>query len=217
MATRTVKLFKIHSSVAFTIPFPAVPRLKLANGDWMLMYIDDDHINVMRMGPRDMKPEWLCEIRKLTYDGTTAKLILPASICKAFSLNVGDKLKIRIGKKPDGTEFIVLKPARPTLRIRMKHFDTESQLDVYRLTPEGDVDPNYAPVKKMISHSTRLKIENDMEEGNTDAVEKEIADDMKVPKYINMVVPDDYEPEVFLMEDELQAITAKEADESSDT
>ena len=99
----------------------------------------------------------------------------------------------------------------------MKHFETESQLDVYRLTPEGDVDQNYPPVKKMISHSTRIKIENDMEEGNTDAVEKEIADDMKVPKYINMAVPDDYEPEVFLMEDELQAITAKEADESSDT
>ena len=52
MPTRTVKLFKIHSSVALTIPSPAVPRLKLANGDWMLMYIDDDHINVMRMGPR---------------------------------------------------------------------------------------------------------------------------------------------------------------------
>ena len=77
-----------------------------------------------------------------------AKLILPASLRKAFSLKVGDELKIRTGKKPDGTEFIMLKPARPTLRVRMKHFETESQLDVYRLTPEGDVDPNYAPVKK---------------------------------------------------------------------
>ena len=99
----------------------------------------------------------------------------------------------------------------------MKHFDTESQLDVYRLTPEGDVDPNYAPVKKMISHSTRIKIENDMEKGNEDAVQEEVAEDMKVPKYINMAVPDDYEPEVFLREDELQAIMADEADESSDT
>ena len=99
----------------------------------------------------------------------------------------------------------------------MKHFETESQLDVYRLTPEGDVDPNYAPVKKMIPHSTRIKIENDMEDGNTDAVEKEIADDMKVPKYINMAVPDDYEPEVFLREGELQAVTEDEADASSDS
>ena len=39
---------------------------------------------------------------------------------------------------------------------------------------------------------------------------------MKVPKYINMAVPDDYEPEVFLMEDELQAITKKDADESTE-
>ena len=85
----------------------------------MLMYIDDDHINVMRMGPRDMKPEWPCEIRTLTYDGTTAKLILPAPICKAFSLKVGDELKLRIGGKSNGTEFIMLKPARPTLRIRI--------------------------------------------------------------------------------------------------
>ena len=96
MPTRTVKLFRIHSSVAFTIPIHVVPRLKLANKDWMLMYIDDDHINVMRMGPRDMKPEWPCEIRTVSYTGGQAKLILPASLCKAFSLNVGDKLKIRI-------------------------------------------------------------------------------------------------------------------------
>ena len=217
MPTRIIKLFKMHSSVAFTVPFQAVPRLNLANGDRMLMYIDDDHINVMRMGPRHMKPEWPCDIRKLSYKGTTAQLILSASICKTFSLNVGDELKIRIGKKPDGTEFILLKPARPTLRIRMQHGETESQLDVYRLTPEGDVDPNYPPVKKMISHSTRMKIENDTESGKTDAVEKEIADDMKVPQYINMAVPDDYKPEVFLREGELQAIPAKDADESTDT
>ena len=85
MPTRTVKLFKVHRSAAFTIPIKAVPRLKLANKDWMLMYIDDDHINVMRMGPRDMKPKWPCEICKLSYDGIQAQLILPASICKAFS------------------------------------------------------------------------------------------------------------------------------------
>ena len=96
MPTRIIKLFKMHSSVAFTVPFQAVPRLNLANGDRMLMYIDDDHINVMRMGPRDMKPEWPCEIRTVSYTGGQAKLILPASLCKAFSLNVGDKLKIRI-------------------------------------------------------------------------------------------------------------------------
>ena len=57
MPVRTIKLFKLHRSVAFTIPVHLVPRLKLANKDWMLMYIDDDHINVMRMGPRDMKPK----------------------------------------------------------------------------------------------------------------------------------------------------------------
>ena len=98
----------------------------------------------------------------------------------------------------------------------MKHYATESQLDVYRLTPEGNIDPNYAPIKKMIPHSTRLDIENDVESGNTDAVEKVIADDMKVPKYINMDVPDDYEPEVFLRQDELQTITEKDVDESAD-
>ena len=122
MPVRTVKLFKIHSSVAFTIPIHVVPRLKLANRDRMLMYIDDDHINVMRMRPRQSSPLYPCDIRTLSYNDIQAKLILPAPICKTFNLKVGDELKIRLGEKPDGTEFIMLKPARPTMRVRVKHW-----------------------------------------------------------------------------------------------
>ena len=35
-----------------------------------MMYIDDNHINITKMGPRQMKPEWPCEIRKLSYTGS---------------------------------------------------------------------------------------------------------------------------------------------------
>ena len=111
----------MHSSVIFTIPSPAIPRIKLANRDRMLMYIDDDHINVMRMGPRDMKPKWPCEIRTVSYTGGQAKLILPASICKSIQPQCWRRAQDTNRKETDGTDFILLKPARPTLRIRMQH------------------------------------------------------------------------------------------------
>ena len=98
------------------------------------------------------------------------------------------------------------------------HLDTESQLDVYRLTPEGDVDPNYEPIRKIVPHSTYTKIADGLEDNNEDELDKAIKTDVKASRHINMSVPEDYEPEVFLRKGELQPIMKKEADESySDT
>lgn len=209
MPPKEVKLVKVYKSIAFTPPAKVMQILKLVHKQRMLIYVDNDKIDVTPMRPGQPKPSYECWIRNVYSGHNKTSLVLPAPVIDMFHLKAGDSLMIRIGDV-DGRKFIMLKPSRPTVHVRMKHQGEKSVVEIYPLTPDGKIDETRDPIIKAVPYAEAHGISKSLEDGDKVKLENEV----DATRPIDMAVPKGYKPEVFLKRGEKQAAPEGEEDES---
>ena len=190
-------LYKVHKSIAFTVPVDIVRKLNMHANQKMAFYFNDEIIFASVLKEKHAEPPYQYWTNTLNIGNTTIRVIIPAPVIKKFKLAIGDNLLIKTGKIDD-VQIIALKPDRPKIQMRTQEkADGKTIVNVQQVNADGTVDKDSPIIKGEMSAADAEKMHESMDAGDKTLVDNYIEEFESV----NMVVPKDYKPEVFLTRD----------------
>ena len=197
MPDTKTKLYKVHKSIACTVPADVVRKLNLQTKQKIALYSNNEIIFASLLERNYVEPSYQYWTSTLNLGGNTIRLIMPAPIIKKFKLASGDNLLIKTGEI-GGVQIMVLKPDRPEIQMRTKEkADGTTIVNVRSVKTDGTVDKDKPIIKGRVQAADAQKMHEAMEAGDRTLVDNYI-DEFKP---IDMAVPKNYKPEVFLTHD----------------
>ena len=202
----TVKMFKIKHTISFNMPPEIIRRLNLTIGQTMNVYLmkgvdSFEKIYVIPI-PKNTSYTMYGISRILTKNGKySMALSIPAGIVKNLDLKEGELVPIRLGQHADGTVLIVLRPDRPTKETIIQHNDDgTANVRMTHVQSDGSPDTDKPITKETISKKDADKLKKVLKE-NPESIPGDVFEYTNV----DMSVPENYDGEEFLTDEDVQS------------
>ena len=202
----TVKVFKIKHTMYFNMPPEITRRFNLTAGQTMSVYVTRgidtfDKICMIPTG-KDQQESIHGIKRTLMKAGKySISMSIPSGIVKNLNLNEGEQIPIRLGQHADGTTLIVLRPDRPTKETIIQHNDDgTANVRVTHVQSDGNPDTDKPITKETISKKDADKLKKVLKE-NPESIPGDVFEYTNV----DMSVPENYDGEEFLTDEDVQS------------
>ena len=139
MATRKIKVFRMHKSLAILIPGQMVHELGLVHRQRMLFMPYKNGLKVIPLEPHQAVTQWT-QVRNLCIKNRDRlRVVLPSAMCQTLGLKAMDVIKIKLDG-PDGKGFLVLSRSDEFIAAVALHGKPSIHLVARPVTADGRVD-----------------------------------------------------------------------------
>ena len=157
MATRKIKVFRMHKSLAILIPRQTVHELGLVHRQRMLFMPYKNGLKVIPLEPHQAVTQWT-QVRNLCIKNRDRlRVVLPSAMCQTLGLKAMDVIKIKLDG-PDGKGFFVLTRYEEFIADMALRGSPSIHLVASPVTIDGKVDETRPCIRKILPYADAAKI-----------------------------------------------------------
>ena len=162
MATRKIKVFRMHKSLAILIPIQMAHELGLVPGQRMLFMPYKNGMKAIPLEPHQEVTRWM-QVRNLCIkEPSKFRVVLPLAMCQTLGLKARDVIKIKLNG-PDGKRFFVLSRPDEFIAAMAMYGNPSIYLEARPVTADGRVDETSPCIKTILPYPDAAKMLGGME------------------------------------------------------
>ena len=198
MATRKIKVFRMHKSLEILIPRQAVQELGLVHRQRMLFMPYKNGLKAIPLEPYQAVTQtaWI-KIRNLcTKKPGRLRVVLPSKMCRTLGLKARDVIKIRLNG-PDGKRFLVLTRPDEFIAAVALHGKPSIYLVARPVTADGKVDEARPCIRKILPYPDAAERLGGLERYDAGEFAEKLEAHLRTAAHLRNALPKPCQPEPF--------------------